>query len=220
MVATKQRVSLAAQKAELRKALRHRRSVIPYDLRSTTQWKVINHLRTLIGELAPTVVALYAAQDGEINLEPLAQELWRDGQTVALPRVVARGLPLVFNVWPPHGKLEADSLGIAAATGPEILPALVVTPMLGYSREGYRLGYGGGYYDKTFSNFNHPCRKVGVCYTELELPATFKPEPHDVRLDFIVTGKGVIASVAAPPPLKPKTPTTHPPRVAKPKKAG
>jgi 5-formyltetrahydrofolate cyclo-ligase len=220
MVTTKQRMPLAAQKAELRKALRHRRSVIPYDLRSTTQWQVINHLRTLIGELAPTVVALYAAQDGEINLEPLAQELWRDGQTVALPRVVARGLPLVFNVWPPNGKLEADSLGMAAATGPEILPALTVTPMLGYSRQGYRLGYGGGYYDKTFSSFKHPCRKVGVCYTELELPASFQPEPHDVRLDFIVTGKGVIASFTVLPPPKQKGTTAGKPRVVKHKKAG
>lgn len=193
----------ALSKGELRKLLRHRRSVIPYDLRSTTQWKVINQLRSLIADLAPTVVALYSAQDGEINLEPLAQELWADGQTVALPRVVARGLPLVFNVWPPQGKLEADAMGLATATGPEILPALVITPMLGYNHQGYRLGYGGGYYDKTFSNFKHPCRKVGVCYTELELPPSFQPELHDVRLDFIVTGKGVIT----PKPLAKATPT-------------
>jgi 5-formyltetrahydrofolate cyclo-ligase len=194
----------AVTKAALRQALRHRRSVIPYDLRSTTQWKVINHLRSLIADLAPTVVALYAAQDGEINLEPLAQELWRDGQTVALPRVVARGLPLAFNIWPPAGRLEADALGLATATGPEILPALVVVPMLGYSPSGHRLGYGGGYYDRTLASFKHPCRSVGVCYTELELPADFAPEPHDVRLDFIVTGKGVLV-----PPPRPTQPAAR-----------
>jgi 5-formyltetrahydrofolate cyclo-ligase len=212
---------MATTKAELRKALRHRRSVIPQDLRNTTQWKVINHLRTLVADLAPTVVALYSAQDGEINLEPLAHELWRDGQTVALPRVVARGLPLVFNVWPPFGKLEADTLGLAAATGPEILPALVVVPMLGYTQNGHRLGYGAGYYDKTFASFKHPCRKVGVCFTELELPATYQPEPHDIPLDYIVTGKGVIFPKlpTKATPRKPKVPPKPKPSMAKPRKA-
>ncbi len=203
-------------KSELRQVLRHRRSVIPYDLRSTTQWKIINHLRSLIADLAPTVVALYTAQDGEINLEPLAHELWRDGQIVALPRVVARGHPLVFNLWPPAGKLEADLLGMGAALGPEILPAVVVVPMLGYSQTGHRLGYGGGYYDRTLAAFKHPCRTVGVCYTELELPPTFTPEPHDQPLDYIVTGKGVItrSTTKTPKPVSPRK------RVAKPRKKG
>ncbi len=180
----------------------------------------MNQLRTLIADLAPTVVALYSAQDGEINLEALAHELWADGQTVALPRVTARGLPLGFNIWPAFGRLEPDALGMGAATGPEIMPALLVVPMLGYSPSGHRLGYGGGYYDKTIAGFKHPCRTVGVCYTELELPPTFMPEPHDVRLDYIVTGKGIVGGVMARPPSPAKAARTRKPAVAKPRKAG
>lgn len=192
----------APDKQALRNALRHRRHVIPADLRSTTQWKVQNYLRTLIADMAPTVVGFYAAQDDELDLMPLVTELWRDGQTVALPRVIERNHPLVFNIWPAFGPTEADLLGIQAALGPEILPRVLIIPCVGYTREGYRLGGGGGYYDRTLASLAHPCRTIGVAFTELELPATFKPEAHDVKLDFIVTGKEVIQTT----PEKPKLP--------------
>ncbi len=185
-------------KAALRNQLRHRRAVIPADLRHTTQWKVQNLLRTLIADLAPTVVALYSPRECELDLTPLAAELWRDGQTVALPRVVQRGHPLTFNIWPPFGALEPDALGISAALGAEILPSVVVLPCVGYSRGGYRLGSGGGYYDRTLAAFRHPCRTVGVAFTELELPKSYRPQRHDMPLDFIVTGREVI--VPTPPP--------------------
>lgn len=179
------------QKADLRKSFLHRRQVIPPDLQSTTRWKVTNHLRTLVSEVSPAVIALYSAVDGEIDLASFAVELWNDGQTVALPRVVQRGHGLVFNIWPPHGLLERDAVGIMAATGPEVHPAFIVVPMLGYSRLGYRLGTGGGYYDKTLRNLSYPAITAGVCYTELEV-VDFPAEPHDARLDYIVTGKEVI----------------------------
>jgi 5-formyltetrahydrofolate cyclo-ligase len=179
-------------KTELRRQLRHRRQVIPADLRSTTQWKVINNLRTLLADLRPAAIGLYMATDGELDLAPLAAELWRDNQTVCLPRVVARHYALTFNVWPPFGPTEPDVLGIEAATGAEITPSAMIIPCLGYSRNGYRLGSGGGYYDRTLASLRHPTRTIGVCFTELELPPTFKPEPHDIPLEFVVTGKEVI----------------------------
>jgi 5-formyltetrahydrofolate cyclo-ligase len=180
-------------KAVLRNQLRQRRQVIPPDLASTTRWKAINLLRTLIADLAPTVVALYSPIEHEIDLTPLAAELWRDQQLVALPRVVQRQHPLVFNLWPPHGALEPDNVGIPAATGPEIVPSLIVIPMLGYTRSGLRLGYGGGYYDRTLKALKQPVITVGVCYTELEI-TDYPAERHDHPLDFIVTGKELIAS--------------------------
>lgn len=180
-----------AEKVRLRAELRHRMEVIPADLRSTTRWKAVNHLRTLVAELAPTVVALYSARGAEIDVSMLAADLWADGQTVALPRVVQRGHPLVFNVWPPHGALEPDVMGMLAATGPEIVPAVLVVPMVGYARSGYRLGYGGGFYDRTLASFGQPVVTVGVCYTELEIK-DFPAERHDRKLDYIVTGKEVI----------------------------
>lgn len=182
---------IAELKKKLRADLRHRRQVIPPDLVSTTRWKVINNLRTLISDIAPAVVAFYHPLNHEIDLMPLVDELWRDNQTVALPRVVQRNHPLVFNVWPPHGELEPDATGIPAAKGPEILPALIIMPMLGYNRSGFRLGSGQGYYDRTIPSLPTPVKTIGVCYTELEVK-NFTPEPHDAKLTYIVTGKEII----------------------------
>lgn len=180
-----------AAKQKLRTELRHRRSVIPQDLVSTTRFKAINNLRTLISDIAPTVVSLYSAREGELDLRPLAEDLWQSNQTVVLPRVVARGHPLTFNIWPPHGELEPDALGILAATGPEILPSLIILPMVGYSRNGYRLGSGGGYFDRTIKSFTQPVITVGVAFTELEIE-NFPHEYHDIPLHYIVTGREVI----------------------------
>ena len=179
------------EKQRLRTELRHRRAVIPTDLVNTTRFKVINHLRTLIGDLTPTVVSLYSAREGELDLTPLAEDLWQSGQTVCLPRVTVRGHPLTFNIWPPHSPLEPDALGIPSATGPEILPALIVVPMVGYNRGGYRLGSGGGYFDRTIKTFTQPVITVGVSFTELEIP-NFPTEYHDVPMHYIITGREVI----------------------------
>lgn len=178
-------------KQTLRNQLRHRRMVIPQDLVSTTRFKAINHLRTLIGDISPAVVSLYSAREGELDLTPLAEDLWQAHQTVALPRVIARGHALTFNIWAPHAGLEPDILGIPAATGAEIIPALIVIPMVGYTRSGYRLGSGGGYFDRTIQSFTQPVITVGVSFTELEMP-NFPAEPHDIPLNYIVTGKEVI----------------------------
>lgn len=183
-------------KSRLRDELRHRRSVIPHDLRSTTGWKVINHIRSLLADLRPAAVAVYVAREGEMAMDALVAELWRDNQTVCLPRVVARKHPLVFNVWPPFGPLEPDLLGVQAATGPEIAPSVMIIPCMGYTKTGYRLGSGGGYYDRTLAALRTPCRTIGVCFTELELPEDYTPETHDVPLDYIVTGKEIIRPIA------------------------
>lgn len=191
-------------KSRLRDELRHRRNVIPHDLRSTTNWKVINHIRALLADLRPAAVAVYLAREGEMEMDALVSELWRDNQTVCLPRVVARKHPLVFNVWAPFGPLEPDLLGVQAATGPEIAPSVMIIPCVGYTKGGYRLGSGGGYYDRTLEALRTPCRTIGVCFTELELPSTYTPEAHDVPLDYIVTGKEVIGPIAKPLAVKGK----------------
>jgi 5-formyltetrahydrofolate cyclo-ligase len=185
-------------KGQLRHVLAHRRRVIPGDLVDTTRWKVINHLRTLICERGPSVVALYSATHGEIDLTPLAHELADMNYALALPRVVYRGHPLTFNIWHPGEALEPDALGIPSATGAEILPAMMVIPMVGYTRQGYRLGYGQGYYDHTLASFLQPVFTVGVCHTELEMQ-NFPAEAHDRPLNAVVTGKEVIRCTPATP---------------------
>ncbi len=180
-----------ADKEVLRGTFMERRRVIPLDLVNTTQWKVINHLRTLISSIQPAVIALYYPIKSEIDLRPFAEELWDMGTTVALPRVVARNHPLIFNIWTPDDRMDLDISGVKCATGAEITPAAVVIPSVGYNKGGYRLGYGGGYYDITLKHFSQPIMTIGVAYTELEVD-DFPIQYHDQPLDYFVTGKEVI----------------------------
>jgi 5,10-methenyltetrahydrofolate synthetase len=182
--------SLRDRKTLLRAELLHRRRVIPADLQDTTRWKVANHLRTLLSENGPTVVALYWPRGNEVDLRPLARELIEEGHTVVLPRVVQKGFPLSFAIWDGEST-EDDALSIPTGTGPELWPAVIVAPMVGYNRKGYRLGYGGGFYDATFKAAPWPTVTIGVCQTELEI-SDFPAEYHDVRLGYIVTGKEVV----------------------------
>ncbi|HEX2858657.1 MAG TPA: 5-formyltetrahydrofolate cyclo-ligase [Alphaproteobacteria bacterium] len=192
--ATPRHMVAPLQKGLLRQQLKMRRRTIPLDLQNTTQWKAINHLRGLIAQNRSEIIALYTPLGAEIDLMPLVRELWDQGKTVALPRVVYRGFPMVFNVWEPHAPLEHDAVGLKCATGPEITPTFIGLPMLGYNRKGYRLGYGGGYYDMTLKSLQIPVVTAGICYTELEIPQ-FPAEYHDIRLDYVVTGREVITCI-------------------------
>lgn len=181
-----------AQKAAWRDMLGHRRQVIPADLKNTTDWKVANNLRKLLAELPASMVGLYLPQEGEVNLLPLVPDLRRAGYGIALPRVSYAGHGFTFNVWPEDERgYDTDDLSRPVANGAEVLPAVIVAPMLGYTRQGYRLGRGGGYYDRTFKSLPYPVITVGVCHTELEV-TNFPKEYADWRLDYVVTGKEVI----------------------------
>lgn len=182
------------EKFILRQGLMVRRRTIPADLHNTTQWKIINHLRGLIAQNRSEVIGLYHPRGTEVDILPLVRELWEQGKTVALPRVVYRGFPMVFNVWEPGTALERDALGLLCAGGAEISPSFIGLPMLGYSRQGYRLGYGGGYYDATLKNLKYPAVTAGICHTELEI-SKFPAEYHDLKLDYVVTGKEVIVCI-------------------------
>lgn len=183
--------SPAECKQILRDDLIRRHKTLPIDLINTTQWKCANLLRGLLAEMSPGVIGWYMPLTHEINLSRLAQELQEEGGTLALPRVVAAHMPLVFNQWIPGQKFDADKLGLPCASGMEVLPTVLVIPMLGYNRKGYRLGYGGGFYDLTLASLSRPPVTIGVCYTEMEIE-DFPAEAYDIPLTHIITGKEVI----------------------------
>ena len=106
--------------------------------------------------------------------------------------VTARATPLEFRAWQPGASLGRDSMGIPAPLdGERLEPALVVTPCVGFDEAHYRLGNGGGYYDRTLPTFGRPPVLVGVGYRCCAL-RTIYPQPHDVPLDLLVTEDGVV----------------------------
>lgn len=112
------------------------------------------------------------------------------GLRVALPVVVAKGQPLVFRAWWPGAALARGVWGIPyPADGEIIVPDAVIAPLVGFDAAGFRLGYGGGFFDRTLAAITPSPIAIGVGHPIAAIP-TIYPQPHDVAMDWIVTGDG------------------------------
>lgn len=135
-------------------------------------------------------IAGYWPLPGEADARPLLVALHERGCAVALPVVEAKGAPLLFRRWRPGMVLEAGPHGTThpPSDEPSLDPDLLLVPLLAFDRGGRRLGYGGGFYDRTLCALRarRQVVAVGIAYAEQELPA-LPDEPHDQRLDWIVT---------------------------------
>ncbi len=140
----------------------------------------------------PRILGVYWPHRGEYDPIPLAAAHIERGGQVALPVVVARAQPLEYRPWCPDvamapGKL---SFGIPEPVyGPAVVPDLLLVPLLGFDGAGYRLGYGGGYFDRTLAACSTRPRSIGVGFEIGRLPS-IRPLPHDIPLDVIVTEAG------------------------------
>ncbi|MEQ8233300.1 MAG: 5-formyltetrahydrofolate cyclo-ligase [Gammaproteobacteria bacterium] len=124
---------------------------------------------------------------GELDLRPLADSLADRAVDFALPVVAAPARPLVFRRWWPGMRMTRGVWGIPVpAAAPEVTPDVLLVPLLGYDDAGYRLGHGGGYYDRTLAAAVPRPLAIGVGYAGARLP-TILPQPHDMPMDVIVT---------------------------------
>ncbi len=143
--------------------------------------------------LAPgEMVAGYWPIRDELDLKPLIIRLMDAGQPVCLPVVLGDELPLELRHWQPAAPLYPAGFGTLAPEdgAPVVVPDVILMPLLGFDRQGTRLGYGGGYYDRTLAKLATKPRLVGFafsCQQFDEIPR----QPHDIPLDMVVTEIGV-----------------------------
>jgi len=127
----------------------------------------------------------------EYDARHLARTLREAGALTALPVVVAPRTPLVFREWHPGVELAKGPLGIPYPVGSrEEAPRAVLLPMNGWDAQGYRLGYGGGFFDRTLAALKERPLVIGVSY-ELARMATIHPQSWDIAMDYVVTERGV-----------------------------
>lgn len=135
---------------------------------------------------------------GEPELLGLLRDLQARGVRTALPVVVSKGAPLQFLEWKSGGKLAHGVWRIPfPVDSPELVPDIVIAPLVGFDGEGYRLGYGGGFFDRTLAALDRQPRAVGVGFSHALLP-TIIPQPHDIPMSAVVTENGIF-------PLTPHT---------------
>lgn len=152
--------------------------------------RAAGHLPALGAGIA--VFSLYRALGSEIDPSSIVVP----GARRALPVATHRDAPLIFRLHEEGDALEPDAFGIPAPTAQatEVLPDLVIAPILAFDRRGGRLGQGAGHYDRTIANLRaaRPVLVIGLAYAGQEVD-DIPLEPHDERLDAILTENGYIA---------------------------
>ncbi|MBS4075220.1 5-formyltetrahydrofolate cyclo-ligase [Ameyamaea chiangmaiensis] len=151
---------------------------------------LIDVMRAAAGDAHAHCVASLWPLEGEPDLRPLAHALHGAGRQVALPETTPRGHPLRFRRWTPDTPMRPGRFGTRFPDGPYAEPDLIFVPLLCFDRRGFRLGYGGGYYDRTLAE-RPDARAIGFAFSRQEV--AFVPTgPYDVALDHVATEHGVI----------------------------
>ena len=192
-------VDVQAQRASIlrwRKAERLRliaaRIEVPAEMRSRWTQRILARLDALPPDLEGKVVSFYWPLRGEPDLRPWLDVVLRRRATTALPVIVAKDAPLAFRTWRPGDKLVPGVWRIPEPeAGHDTIPDVVLAPVVGFDARRFRLGYGGGYFDRTLAAFAIKPRVVGVGYALAEIP-TIYPLAHDISMDLFVTEEGVI----------------------------
>jgi 5-formyltetrahydrofolate cyclo-ligase len=188
-------VDVAAWRRLQRPALIAAREALPEARRHEHAALVDALLAGMLAMPAKTVIAFCWPHRAEVDPRFAVRRLRDAGIDAALPVVAAKGQPLQFRRWWPGVAMVRGALDIPYPRDTELVtPHLALVPLVGFDAQGYRLGYGGGYFDRTLAALPIKPVCVGVGF-ELARLDTIHPQPHDVPMDFIVTeaGIGVVA---------------------------
>ena len=156
---------------------------------------IAKRLDAALGDIAGRIVSTYWPFRGEPDLRPWMEAVAVRGGRCALPIVVEKGAPLIFRTWR-HGETLARgvwNIPIPEA-GVEVTPDVVISPVVGFDRDAFRLGYGGGFFDRTLAGLAAKGFRplvVGVGYGLAEIP-TIHPLPHDIPMSGIVTERETV----------------------------
>jgi 5,10-methenyltetrahydrofolate synthetase len=151
-------------------------------------------LRVWLLGRSEVAIGAYWPIKGEFDTLP-ALYRWAETDSqriIGLPVILRETKQLRFHAWWPGCPMEEDAYGIPKPKDtPQFEPQLLLVPCVGYGPRGYRLGYGGGFYDRTLAELRPKPVTVGLAYSHGHVP-WLQPEPHDVPLDVIVTDEGVV----------------------------
>ena len=176
----------------MRSQLRSKRSALPRGEKDSVRLRVCDLVRDSFPELREACIGFYWPFQGEIDLRHLVRSFLALGAEVALPVVVEGRQPLEFWSWRPRMKLTRGVWNIPVPRDRSpVQPTVLLVPLLGFDGAGYRLGHGGGYYDRTLATVTQKPLTIGIGY-ELGRLQTIYPQPHDIPMDAIVTESGVV----------------------------
>lgn len=186
-------MSVAALKKDMRRDAKLARGRAFAEHGAGASETIAHHGIGFAGTPPPAIVSGFLAIGDEIDPTPLMRRLLGEGYRLCLPVMEGKGKPLVFRAWSPGEPLAETMWGIREPLpeAPVLDPDVVLGPLLAFDTRGYRLGYGGGFYDRTLARLRalKPIASIGIAFDEQKVDAV----PHvdyDERLDWILTPSG------------------------------
>ena len=175
------------RKAERSRLIALRCALSPED-RALHTAAIVRKLDEMISARSNEIVSVYWPIRGEPDLRSWMRDACVRGLRVALPVAVELGRPMTFREWRPNVAMARGLWKIPyPASGPDVVPTTVLAPLVGFDSTCYRLGYGGGFFDRTLAAMLRKPVVIGLGYPQLRI-ATIFPERHDIPMNWIVTG--------------------------------
>lgn len=178
-----------------RKRILDDRAALSVEARKAAAQDVARHLDAFLTDRFPALDGLTVSAwwpiKAELDLRFWLEGLAERGARAALPLVETRAAPLIFRPWDRGTRMERGFWNIPVpAEGPEIIPDITLSPLVGWDGAGYRLGYGGGYFDRTLAALSPRPLVIGIGLDVARI-ATIFPQPHDIAMDAIITESGL-----------------------------
>ena len=191
-------MNVAAWRKETRPRFIEQRLRIPPEEHRQASLTVESFLEQILGSLPPQAISAYWPFKAEVDLRGLMERLRGKGWVTALPSVVGPRTPLEFLRWTSGAEMDFGVYGIPVPrTHEPVRPDIVITPLVAFDAQNYRLGYGAGYFDITLAGMQPRPRSIGVGF-ELCRLETIYPLHTDVPMDMVVTESGIQRSGNAP----------------------
>ncbi|CAI3929314.1 5-formyltetrahydrofolate cyclo-ligase (FAU1) (PDB:1SBQ) [Commensalibacter communis] len=184
-------IDILQQKQQLRHQLKSLRSQFNQSHYQYTP-PLIQNILSFISAVCSQedVIACFWPLEGEADLRPLMHELHQQSYKVALPKTPVKGNPLTFYSWYPSAAMEEGRYKTIYPNTEIVEPNFILVPLMGFDRKGNRLGYGGGYYDRTLQHFTE-AKSAGIAFSYQEV-TTIPTEPFDFGLSAIITELEII----------------------------
>ncbi|MGH7036483.1 MAG: 5-formyltetrahydrofolate cyclo-ligase [Stellaceae bacterium] len=186
-----ERSEIIAWRRTRRPALLEARTALSSSAHRAASAEIYKGLTRLFAPFSRSLIGAYWPFRREYNVLAFLEWLTRRRHEVALPVVVGKGMPLEFRHWTRDMEMVSGVYDIPyPASGEPVKPSILLIPMVGFDAAGYRLGYGGGFYDRTIATYAEKPLCIGNGF-ELGRLETIHPLPHDIPMDYVVTESGL-----------------------------
>ncbi|MDX1573329.1 MAG: 5-formyltetrahydrofolate cyclo-ligase [Methylophaga sp.] len=180
-----------AWRQEQRQKLVASRQAITSAERIAAEQQIYQRLLSLLAPMPASIISFYMPIKGELNCQPLIEELLNRGWRAVLPKIIDKDSALQFRQWSPDSQMQPEIWQIPVPQNTaELVPDVLLIPLVGFDQQRHRLGNGGGFYDRSLAGISPTPLAIGVGLELMKLE-DIQPQPHDIAMDFVVTEQAV-----------------------------